>query len=72
MDEIEKDFKVEDIPGLLKTGEPSIWREIAENFPEGKEIVLLLSKRFSREKLYVPNYDTLMRSVRNRHYLKQE
>ena len=68
MEELEKDFKVEDIPELLKTGEPSIWREIAENYPEGKEIVLLLSRRFSREKLYVPNYDTLMRSARERNY----
>jgi len=66
MEELEKDFKVEDIPQFLKTGESNPWREIAEKFSDGKEIVLLLSKKFSCERLYVPDYDTLMRPVRHR------
>lgn len=68
MDRLERDFRKEDIPRKLRTGEPNIWREIAEQFPEGKDIVLLLSKKFSKEKLYVPDYDTLMKPARNRRY----
>ena len=39
MDDLEKDFKVEDIPETLRrTGDINLWREVAEQFSQGKEI----------------------------------
>ena len=73
MDDLEKDFQVEDIPETLRrTGDTNLWREVAEQFPQGKEILLYLAKKAGGDKVYVQEYDTLMRPARDRHYLKQD
>ena len=73
MDDLEKYFKVEDIPETLRrTGEVNLWREVAEQFSQGKEIYLYLAKKTGGDKIYVQEYDTLMRPARDRHYLRQD
>jgi|TARA_R110002167_G_C12441065_1_gene630840 hypothetical protein len=68
MDDLEKDFKNEDIPEKGRKGENNVWREVAEKFPQGKEVLLYLAKNYGGERIYVQHYDTVMRPVRYRHY----
>ena len=73
MDDLEKDFKVEDIPETVRrTGDANLWREVAERFPQGKESLLYLAKKAGGDKIYVQEYDTLMRPARNRSYHKED
>ena len=56
--EIEKDIRPEDFR------EDSVWREIAEKC--GASAIFLLTKRCGGTKVYVPEYDTIMRQARKR------
>ena len=70
MNELEKDFKITDIPSKTTRGESNVWYELAEKFEQGKDVLLYLTKNSPGERLYVPHYDNIMRPVRERTYLK--
>lgn len=67
MENIEKDFRAEDIPIELKTGEPNLWREVADKF--GPEVVLFIAKKAGGDRVqYLPPASNLLRPAVGRAY----
>lgn len=72
MEDLEKDFNLEDISETTQKGGVNPWYEVLQKFDQGKEILLHLAKNYSGERIYIPNFDKLMRPVRKRNYQKKE
>jgi|SaaInlStandDraft_2_1057019.scaffolds.fasta_scaffold158785_1 hypothetical protein len=66
MDQIEKHFKVEDIPLVNKNGDPNLLRELGDMF--GIDVVLFLCHRAGGDRHYIMDVDTLLRPARKRFY----
>ena len=63
----EQDFRVEDIPIDKRSGDPNLWRKVAEKF--GPEVVLFIAKEAGGDKVqYIPTVAKLLRSAISRVY----
>jgi hypothetical protein len=63
----EKEFRVEDIPYDKRSGDPNLWRKVAERF--GPEVVLFIAKEAGGDKVqYIPTVDKLLRPAILRAY----
>ena len=67
MDEFEKDLRAEDIPVDTKTGDPNLWRKVADKF--GPEVVLYIAKEVGGDRVqYIPTAAKLLRPAILRAY----